>query len=125
MLEHRPEAVAQARRIADESLARWQASEQMTEATLLVVSELVTNAVEHARPPLVLHLHLRQDEYGRRVRVEVIDGGPAAHHGTWAASCRDGEHGRGLEIVDLVSTAHGDHVQTGRATHWADLVVVA
>ncbi len=56
-----------------------------TESVLLVVSELVTNAIEHALPPVVLRLH--RDRAGDQVWVGVTDGGPAHPDGAsthWA-----------------------------------------
>lgn len=59
----------------------------------MVVSELVTNAVLHARTEAILVV--RQD--GNRIRIEVTDGAPAVpvpkSHGVQAAT------GRGLHVV--------------------------
>ncbi|MFE5549486.1 ATP-binding protein [Streptomyces sp. NPDC056534] len=84
---------------------------------LLVVSELVTNAVEHAEPPFALHLH--RERAGSRVWVGVTDGGPAEAEGAWTASCTDDEHGRGIAIVDILADAHGIRTHAGGSTHWA------
>ncbi|SFG47468.1 Histidine kinase-like ATPase domain-containing protein [Streptomyces mirabilis] len=86
---------------------------------LLTVSELVTNAVEHAQPPL--NLDLSRDPGTRCVHIEISDGGPAVTDGDWAASCTRGEHGRGLEIIDQLTAAHGDRQEPGHAIHWADV----
>jgi anti-sigma regulatory factor (Ser/Thr protein kinase) len=123
-LRHRPEAAREARAITADVLRQWPVAKETADVVLLVVSELVTNAVEHARPPLALSLR-RDAAEGGRVRVEVTDAGPADREGEWAASCAEGEHGRGLGIVDLVATAHGDRQETGRSIHWADLDVAA
>ncbi|TJZ44501.1 ATP-binding protein [Streptomyces piniterrae] len=122
-LPHRPEAVRAARSIAREVLALWKVTPEVADVAVLVVSELVTNAVEHASPPLTLHLSRVPGDGA--VHVEVTDGGPAATEGDWAASCAEGERGRGLTIIDTVAAAHGDHWQTGHATHWADLTPAA
>ncbi|MCX5233236.1 ATP-binding protein [Streptomyces sp. NBC_00233] len=87
------------------------------DAVLLVVSELVTNAVEHAAPPLALHLH--RERAGSRVWVGVTDGGPAVQEGAWTASCADDEHGRGLTIVDTLAESHGTRTHSSGTTHWA------
>ncbi|MFF8848258.1 ATP-binding protein [Streptomyces sp. NPDC015127] len=86
---------------------------------LLVVSELVTNAIEHALPPL--RLHLAVDEGNHAVRVEVTDGGPAGREGAWAASCEPDEHGRGMKIVDRIALAHGVRVHSNGSLRWAVL----
>ncbi|MGW2347523.1 ATP-binding protein [Actinacidiphila glaucinigra] len=122
-LSYRPEAPAEARRLTEEALRRWQVPAVTADGVLLVVSELVTNAFEYARPPFVLHVD--RDRGTGQVRVEVTDGGPAPSVGEWAASCGDCEHGRGLTIVDQVASAHGDRWETGRATHWAELAPAA
>lgn len=83
-LSHHPEAAGEARKITKEVLARWKVAEEAADSVLLTVSELVTNAVEHAQPPL--NLELSRDPGTRRVHIEVADGGPAATDGDWAAA---------------------------------------
>ncbi|MGW7423982.1 ATP-binding protein [Streptomyces sp. NPDC054813] len=122
-LTHHPEAAGEARQITKELLARWRVADDPADSVLLAVSELVTNAVEHAQPPL--KLRLSHDLYTHRVHIEVSDGGPAATDGDWAASCSPCEHGRGLEIIDLLATAHGNRLERGHATHWADVYAAA
>lgn len=116
-LAHRPQAAGTARQITASVLDDWHVDERTTEAALLVVSELVTNAVEHAQPPVALHLH--RERAGNRVWMGVSDGGPAADEGAWTASCTDDEHGRGLDIVDTLATSHGTRSHPGGTTHWA------
>ncbi|MFF8848330.1 ATP-binding protein [Streptomyces sp. NPDC015127] len=113
-LEHRPQAVRAARHAAQRVLEGWRLP---SDAVLLVVSELVTNAVEHAEPPLALHMH--RERVGNRVWVGVIDGGPAETEGAWTASCAGDEHGRGITIVGTLADAHGRHAHPGGTTHWA------
>ncbi|WP_106433078.1 ATP-binding protein [Streptantibioticus cattleyicolor] len=122
-LPHRPEASRQARRTTLETLAAWRVDRRTADKVLLVVSELVTNAVEHARPPLSLRL-IRDPDTGQ-VRVEVADGGPARRQGDWAASGMPAEHGRGLRIIDEVAAAHGERRADHHAVHWADLTTAA
>ncbi|MFJ8589611.1 ATP-binding protein [Streptomyces sp. NPDC093595] len=81
-LEHAPEAAATARHTVQSVLETWQDNDEAIDAVVLVASELVTNAVEHARAPLSLHLH--REHTGNRVWVGVTDGGPSAHNGPWA-----------------------------------------
>ncbi|MFE5588267.1 ATP-binding protein [Kitasatospora sp. NPDC056531] len=122
-LAHRPEAAGTARRIARAVLAQWRVTDETAGTVLLTVSELVTNAVEHAEPPL--HLRLSRAPDTRRVRIEVCDGGPAATEGGWTASRTRGEHGRGLQVIDRLTAAHGDRAEPERAVHWADVAVAA
>ncbi|MFF3404536.1 ATP-binding protein [Streptomyces sp. NPDC002659] len=122
-LPHRPESAGTARRITRCALGAWGIDEDTTDQVLLVVSELVTNAVEHALPPVALHLDLPSGD--GTIHVEVDDGGPAAEEGAWTASCGAEEHGRGSGIIDFLTTAHGTHTHAFGATHWARLPAAA
>ncbi|WP_256105458.1 ATP-binding protein [Streptomyces sp. ODS05-4] len=119
-LAHRAGSAGAARRTAREALVRWGVEEEARENVLLIVSELVTNAVEHAQPPAVLRLRQEPGPSCRRVWVGVSDGGPAAVEGAWSGSCEDDEHGRGLVIVDALSEACGVREDAaGTTTRWA------
>lgn len=115
-------AVSAVRRRAGAVLAAWNVSPEILEDTLLVVSELLTNAVVHALPPAELRLSwVWRDGLGT-LRVEVTDSGPAFE----AGEARDGidpdEHGRGEQIVHALATRHGMRVHCGGVTRWAELV---
>ncbi|WP_331747573.1 ATP-binding protein (plasmid) [Streptomyces sp. NBC_00853] len=116
-LPHRPESAGTARRIAQAVLDAWGTDSDAADQALLVVSELVTNAVEHALPPVVLRLEQRTDT----LRIEVEDGGPAPADGAWSPACDPEEHGRGGRIVAQLATACGTRALPRGATHWADL----
>ncbi|MEV7676658.1 ATP-binding protein [Streptomyces sp. NPDC088752] len=121
VLEHRPETAAAARHIVIDALDAWQVDPDVCDSVVLVVSELVTNAVEHAEPPLALHLR-HEDTDG--IRVAVSDGGPSRSAGAWTASCEEDEHGRGLNIVDALADTRGmHHHDNGTTTRWAYLKV--
>lgn len=73
------------------------------DVVVLVVSELVTNAVRYARVPgRVLTLRLRVRECGGLL-VEVSDPLPDFPHFDGDTTCADDEGGRGLPLVRLVS----------------------
>jgi anti-sigma regulatory factor (Ser/Thr protein kinase) len=96
-----PASVAVARRWSEGVLASVGASE-MADTMALLVSELVSNVVLHARTPC----SLRIDQRGGRLRVEVSDGsdrlpGSAARTDPLASS------GRGMLLVEGLSAAHG------------------
>ncbi|WP_329319852.1 ATP-binding protein [Streptomyces sp. NBC_01262] len=120
-MAHGPRAPREARRIARGVLEEaWRVGGETVDAMLLVVSELVTNAVEHARPHLSLRLH--REHADRRIWISLTDGGPAAREGAWTASCAADEHGRGMAVIAALSAAHGTSTHPdGRATHWACL----
>ncbi|MEU9057177.1 ATP-binding protein [Streptomyces sp. NPDC048384] len=117
-LEHAPRSVGRARHLTREFLGL--SDTDAAEGVVLVVSELVTNAIEHALPPVMLHLH--RETAGNRVWVGVSDGGPTSDEGAWTSSCTDDEHGRGLSIVDTLADTHGTRpCPNGTVTHWARL----
>ncbi|MFD7707701.1 ATP-binding protein [Streptomyces sp. NPDC059785] len=114
-LEIRPDPaeVGRARRWARSRLAGSgiEADEPLAETLILLVSELVTNAVVHTGCPAVLRLQLhdvRQDSSGTpagTVRLEVTDASacpPMPRHA-------EGEEtgGRGLELVDGLADRWG------------------
>jgi anti-sigma regulatory factor (Ser/Thr protein kinase) len=122
-LPHDQRAACDARRAALAALESWGIGrhEDCAERTLLVVSELVTNAVEHALPPIALCLRLCPQGQGV-IRVAVDDGGAAREPGAWVSSCTPDEHGRGTLIVDAVATAHGiASAGGGQVRRWADV----
>ncbi|MCX5233208.1 ATP-binding protein [Streptomyces sp. NBC_00233] len=124
-LEHGPLAPAAARHAVRPVLESWGLDAERVYDTLLVVSELVTNAVTHALPPVVLHLQGSVDGSGR-VQVHVTDGGPCTEtdHGNWAATRPEDEHGRGDQIISALAGHTGTGTGTdldGLIDHWADL----
>ncbi|MEV7676874.1 ATP-binding protein [Streptomyces sp. NPDC088752] len=118
-LFHRAEAPGIARQAARRALSRWGVDEDTQDTVELVVSELVTNAVEHALPPTSLRLCQETSQENCCVWVEVSDGGPAGSVGSWTASCDDDEHGRGLHIVDMLSQACGWREGSSGTIRWA------
>ncbi|WP_369386457.1 ATP-binding protein [Streptomyces sp. CG1] len=113
-------AVCAVRRRVAAVLADWSVSPGIVEDALLVVSELVTNAIVHALPPAVLRLSWVP---GEGARIEVTDAGPTLSVGRSLAGVDPDEHGRGETIVHALATRHGIHVHLGGVTRWADLAV--
>lgn len=111
---HAARDVGRTRRRVDALLGRWNVSPDVVEDALLVISELVTNAVTHALPPAVLRVTCRRGI----LRIEVTDGGPT--HKQRTEGLHD-EHGRGICIVTAVATQHGTVAHAGGVTHWAEL----
>ncbi|MGY5124369.1 ATP-binding protein [Streptomyces nigrescens] len=120
-LPHIPEAVSVVRRRARTVLADWNIAPDLTEDALLVISELITNAVVHALPPAVLRLS-RVVDGSHALRVEVTDAGAAAADGRPVVEPDADEHGRGLDIVTALAAECGTRVHAGGITWWAKLL---
>ncbi|MFI9580660.1 SpoIIE family protein phosphatase [Streptomyces sp. NPDC052236] len=110
-----PDAVAHARRFTSRTLRAWRVTEQSDE-TLLIVSELVTNALVHTQGPVRLDLTLA----GERLRVAVSDSSPRTPVKptivNWEAT-----GGRGILLVESVSASCGSVPLSGGKQVWADL----
>jgi anti-sigma regulatory factor (Ser/Thr protein kinase) len=117
---HSPGAVSVVRRRVRAVLAEWGLCPDVTMDALLVVSELLTNALVHALPPATLRLSWVRVDERSALRVEVTDAGRAVPA---RQSDDPDEHGRGIAIVTALSARCGIHVHTGGITHWADLFV--
>ncbi|MER5184142.1 ATP-binding protein [Streptomyces sp. NPDC002896] len=117
---HIPEAVAAVRRRARTILADWGLPPDTAEDALLVISELVTNAVTHARPPAVLRLAWTELDGRRALRIEVTDAGPVSL-AERPADLQPDEHGRGIPIVAALSARHGVRTHSDGVTRWADV----
>lgn len=108
-------SAADARRFVTAFCAEWECAAVVDDA-LLVVSELVANAVTHAATDCDLRLLLSS----ARLRIEVEDSGAGSPD--LAAATTDDERGRGLFLVSALSTAWGvDSVPNQRKRVWADL----
>jgi PAS domain S-box-containing protein len=106
-----PAVVADARARAARQLAAW-GLEEATFTTELIVSELVTNAIRHAEPPIQLRMIL-----DGALSCEVSDGSSSAPH--LRRADRYDEDGRGLMLVAQLTERWGSrHTRTGK-TIWA------
>ncbi|MBX7548473.1 ATP-binding protein [Streptomyces sp. NPDC048665] len=114
-------AVTAVRRSTAAVLADWSLPPGVVEDALLVVSELVTNAIIHARPPAVLRVSWSPDDGDRTMSIAVTDAGPDLATGCSLAGVDPDEHGRGETIVHALATRHGIRVHPGGVTRWADL----
>jgi anti-sigma regulatory factor (Ser/Thr protein kinase) len=114
-------AVSAVRRRTEVVLDGWKVCPLLADDALLVVSELVTNAILHARPPAVLRLSWVRGEHGGTLRVEVVDAGPALSAPLVGAD--PDEHGRGETIVHALATRHGMRTHLEGVTRWAELDV--
>src|SRR4051812_17299007 len=114
VVDHQADAVPRARRFTAEALASTDPS--MTEDAQLVVTELVTNALLHGAPPVVLRISPTPS----RVRIEVEDTGremPIRMRGSVESMT-----GRGLALVSRVTSGWGVEPAGARGkVVWAEL----
>jgi hypothetical protein len=114
-LEPVPESAGAARRAVSAALEEAGGGD-LSDAGTLLVSELVTNAILHARTEIVVVVAASHDY----LRVGVSDRNP--HPPTRRDYAANATTGRGLEVVDLVSTEHGTETHDdGSKTVWFEL----
>ncbi len=107
-----PGAVAAARR-ALEQIAQLRRDEDALAAARLLVSELVSNAVEHGPRDEDATVRLCVEERGPRVRISVWDGGDSFRLPPSRPSATDSESGRGLALVRAHAARVGYEVEDG------------
>ncbi|MDH6605444.1 anti-sigma regulatory factor (Ser/Thr protein kinase)/PAS domain-containing protein [Streptomyces sp. SAI-208] len=115
-----PEATRHARRFTRRTLRGWGVPEDAMDSALLVVSELVTNALVHTGGQVRLDLTL----VGRRLRVSVADASPRTPVKPtsigWEAT-----GGRGILLVEAVSSAWGSVPVSGGKQVWSEIALDA
>ena len=113
-----PQTAAAARDFLRCTCLQW-GLEPMLDVALLVVSELVTNAVVNARSQVTVRLRLRPD----RLLIEVEDEDSRLpvlqRHNDW-----DALGGRGLMLVDALSDRWGSQPCPFGKVVWAELPLV-
>ncbi|WP_432027573.1 SpoIIE family protein phosphatase [Streptomyces sp. 1222.5] len=112
-----PEAVRHARRFTRRTLRTWGVERDTLDAALLVVSELVTNALVHTGGPVRLDMSL----VNHRLRLAVADSSPRSPMKP-ASIGWEATGGRGILLVEAVSAAWGTIPVSGGKQVWADLV---
>lgn len=117
-----PGSARHARDLATDVCVRWELPHLVFPASL-VVSELVTNAVQHARTMVTLRLSLRP----RYLLIAAVDGSPEepvvrpAAVGPGQGGARAG--GRGLPLVAALAVHWGSLPTAGGKVVWASLAV--
>lgn len=114
VVEHGPQGPRQAR----EAVQRWAAGLDLgvlADDLLLIVSELVTNAVRYGEPPVTVAV--AADD--RTVTVGVVDAASARPVSRRADD--DAESGRGLLLLSMLSAEHGVRPDPPGKVVWACL----
>lgn len=108
-------APAIARGFVTSTLAAWAVCDAFSDIPLLA-SELVTNAVRHAKGDVGISLRLESD----RLRVAVSDSSDKLPIMSNLAETRDG--GWGLHIVDRLASSWGLEADGEGKTIWCEVV---
>jgi len=110
-----PKAAGIARAFVRDNLPS--ANDATIDAVSLCVSELVTNALDHAAPPFHLRLHCEPE----RLRIEVSDATtqPPVRRAVEPSALR----GRGLQFVEQSALCWGFDPQPHGKTVWAEFGV--
>jgi DNA-binding NarL/FixJ family response regulator len=105
-----------ARTFTADTLTEWGVTDILDDV-LLVVTELVNNAVTHAMTECELRISINP----LSLRVEVTDQGAGTPDPLPPSPTRN--HGRGLHLVDALTAAWGfEPVKTGGKVVWAELL---
>jgi anti-sigma regulatory factor (Ser/Thr protein kinase) len=114
-LPRNPSSVATARRFIEAWVSAWAFPRQAGEQLVLIGSELVTNAVLHARTDLTLTLEL--DDGRARISVKDQSQAPA----TLRHYRPDALTGRGLGVVAALSDSWGISAAADGKVVWAEV----
>ncbi|MEU7408363.1 ATP-binding protein [Streptomyces sp. NPDC042638] len=120
-LPHSPRSAGRARALVRAQLAEWKVATEIAETAELLLPELMSNAIQHARRPSGREIGVRVARYDGRLRVEVADANCALPQARTATT--EDEHGRGLAIVIALAVSWGccpRRYGIGEAT-WAEL----
>ncbi|MGW7529132.1 SpoIIE family protein phosphatase [Streptomyces sp. NPDC054783] len=109
-----PESVPAGRDFLDKTLSAWGCTDRMDNARLLL-SEILTNSVQHAEGPITLHLCRTDTD----LTVEISDRSPHLPQPRVAAA--DDECGRGLLLVRALADAWGVRPTDEGKTTWFGL----
>lgn len=112
-----PRSVDAARRFVEAALAVWDLDDLRAVAALLT-SELVTNAIIHARTAV----RLAAERTEKELVVEVWDSAP--HAPAIPQHAFEGESGRGLLLVDRLANRWGARRAGAHKVVWFTLPVV-
>jgi anti-sigma regulatory factor (Ser/Thr protein kinase) len=117
-LSSHPTSAAAARRFVRDVLNRWRAAER-EEPVLLCTDELVTNAIVHVASEIEVVVRKLADV----IRVEVHD--RSSRPPLRRVVSDDAEGGRGLQLVEALSTRWGVSAEAHGKTVWFEVQALA
>jgi anti-sigma regulatory factor (Ser/Thr protein kinase) len=123
LLPHAPSSVGQARHRLGADLRTHGVAEPAIRDATLVLSELMSNAVRHARPLPGAQLRAAWTLDDGTLELAVSDGGGPTQPRTGRPASVSSLGGRGLGIVNRMSRRWGVHSDDHGATVWAVLTV--
>ncbi|MEU9012943.1 ATP-binding protein [Streptomyces sp. NPDC048479] len=100
-----PRSAGRARVLLREQLAAWNVEGEVVQIAELLLSELATNVIQHARTPAGREIGVRLARYDGMLRVEVADANNRRPEPRSAPS--DDEGGRGLTLVAALAERWG------------------
>ena len=116
-----PASAGAGRRAVAEVLTDWGLPQETVSDAMLVVSELVTNAVLHA--PATDPLGLDLSVVGGVLRVALSDG--SARHPRRRTPTGQDEGGRGIGILDALASRWGVNDLSGGKSMWFEIDLVS
>ena len=111
-----PRAARLARQEVCDALTSW-GLERLEDTAVLLTSELVSNAVQHARRGSELELRIGDTTAWLRIEVADADPHPPQHHSPAALD----ESGFGLVLIEALATKWGVDQATAGKTVWIEL----
>ncbi|WP_234477353.1 ATP-binding protein [Streptomyces sp. MBT65] len=120
-LPRNPRSAGHARTLLRLQLTDWRIAGEVADTAELLLSELVTNSIRHARTPPGREIGVRFATYDGRLRVQVADA--SDHRPQPREAALEDEGGRGLTLVRSLAERWGCCPRLhgiGKAT-WAEL----
>lgn len=118
LLPHTAASALAGRRAVGQDLAARGVADPLREATILVLSELLSNAVKHGRPLADGKVRLAWEVSPDGIELEVTDGGAATRPRAAAVPPTE-TGGRGLAIVGELASEWGVRDERDALTVWA------
>jgi anti-sigma regulatory factor (Ser/Thr protein kinase) len=119
-LPHAPSSVSVVRRRLAEELLESGVYEDIADDAAVIVSELISNALRHARPLPSGDIRVAWTRQGDVIQLAVSDGGAMTEPRRTRATLSS-LGGRGLGIVETLSDGWGVLHEDGGTTVWATL----